>query len=288
MVFNEPGSFCPLGHLIGIHAPGLISRQKFLAAVHHVNLCQAAGARVLRDRVANVVVGTTHILTPVVANGSSARHGRAQRSLDALLNRVYIEPNLGLGYPIDDCTFLKPVERYLRPGDEAALRVDFDFLGAQYYTRVKALALPVAGTAALPWLGRDYRKYDINAMGQTMQPDGLHEVLMRLHAYGRFPSIVVTENGTAVPDWVEDGRVHDLRRIDYLRRHLKEVLRAKQDGAPVDGYFCWTLLDNFEWAEGTRARFGLVYTDFATQRRIVKDSGWWFRDLLAGERAPHR
>lgn len=280
MVFNEPGSFCPAGHLIGIHAPGLISRQKFLAAVHHVNLCQAVGARVLRDRVPGAVVGTTHILTPVLATGSSARHLRAQRSLDALLNRVYIEPNLGLGYPLADCAFLKPIERHMRPGDESAVHVDFDFMGAQYYTRAKALAVPIPGTGALPWLGRDYRNFDINAMGQTMQPDGLHESLVRLHSYGRFPSIVVTENGTAVPDVVEGDRVHDLRRIDYLRRHLKEVLRAKQDGVPVDGYFCWTLLDNFEWAEGTKARFGLVYTDFATQRRIVKDSGYWFRDLL--------
>lgn len=280
MIFNEPLSFCAGGYLVGAHAPGVISRQKFLATVHHVNLCQAVGARVLRDRVAGAIVGTTHVCMPIQTAGDKPRHQRAQRSLDALMNRVYVEPNLGLGYPVRDCAFLKPIERYVKADDDAAVQVDFDFMGAQYYTRAKALALPVPGTGALPWLGRDYRHYDINAMGQTMQPDGLYESLERLHAYGRFPSIVVTENGTAVPDVVEGGRVHDLRRIDYLRRHLQEVLRAKQDGVPVDGYFCWTLLDNFEWAEGTEMRFGLVYTDFATQERIVKDSGYWFRDLL--------
>lgn len=282
MVFNEPLSFCAGGHLIGVHAPGLVGRRRFLASVHHTNLCQAAGAAVLRQRVAGADVGTTHVCVPILATGTSARHLRAQRSLDALLNRVYVEPNLGLGYPVDDCAFLRPIERYLRPGDEQAVRVDFDFVGAQYYTRVWAPPLPLPWVGTLPWLRRDTRRHEVNAMGQTSQPDGLYESLQRLHAYRRFPRIVVTENGTAVPDVVEHGRVHDWRRIDYLRRHLQEVLRARRDGVPVDGYFCWSLLDNFEWAEGYAVRFGLVHVDFASQQRTLKDSGLWFRRLLTG------
>jgi beta-glucosidase len=280
MVFNEPLSFCAGGYLIGVHAPGLIGRQRFLASVHHVNLCQAAAARVLRDRVAGAVVGTTHVCVPVRATGSSSRQERARRSLDALLNRLYVEPNLGLGYPIADCAFLRPIERFVRDGDDEAIRVDFDFVGAQYYTRVLAQPLPVPLIGALPRVGRDYRRYDVNAMGQTSQPDGIHEALTTLHRYGRFPSIVVTENGTAVPDEVEGDRIHDLRRIDYCRRHLAQVLRAKRDGVPVGGYFYWSLLDNFEWAEGYVPRFGLIHVDFPTQRRLVKDSGFWFRALL--------
>jgi len=288
MVFNEPLSFCAGGYLIGIGAPGIVSRRRFLASVHHVNLCQAVGASVLRDRVAGAVVGTTHVTLPILATGTSPRHLRAQRTLDAALNRVYVEPNLGLGYPVADCSFLRPVERFFRAGDEAAVRVDFDFVGAQYYTRVWAPPLPVPWLGTLPYPGRNHRRYEINALGQTMQPDGLHESLVRLHAYGRFPSIVVTENGTAVPDTLEGERVYDLRRIGYFRRHLAEVLRARRDGVPVDGYFVWSLLDNFEWAEGYAARFGIVYTDYPTQRRIVKDSGLWFRGLLAdgAARAP--
>lgn len=280
MIFNEPLSFCAGGYLIGVHAPGIISRQRFLAAVHHVNLCQAAAARVLRDRVPNAVVGTTHVCVPVKAMGGSQRQERARRSLDALLNRLYVEPNLGLGYPTADCAFVRPIDRFLRPGDDEAIRVDFDFVGAQYYTRVLAQPLPLPVIDAVPRIGRDYRRYEVNAMGQTSQPDGIHESLMALHAYKRFPSIVVTENGTAVPDEVEGDRVHDLRRIDYYRRHLQQVLRAKRDGVPVDGYFAWSLLDNFEWAEGYVPRFGLVHVDFATQKRVVKDSGLWFRTLL--------
>lgn len=280
MVFNEPLSFCAGGYLIGVNAPGIISRRKFLASVHHVNLCQASAARVLRDRVEDAIVGTTHVTVPVRPTGQAPRHERARRSLDALLNRVYLEPNLGLGYPTADCAFLRPIERFMQPADDRAIRVDFDFIGAQYYTRVFAPPLPIPLLGTVPYLGRNYRRYEVNAMGQTSQPDGIHEALARLHAYGHFPSIVVTENGTAVPDDVEDGRVHDLRRIDYLRRHLAQVLRAKRDGIPVDGYFCWSLIDNFEWAEGFEPRFGLVHVDFATQRRLVKDSGLWFRGLL--------
>ena len=280
MVFNEPMSFCAGGYLIGVSAPGIIGRHKFLASVHHVNLCQAASARVLRDRVPGAIVGTTHVTLPIRATGTTERHERARRSLDALMNRVYVEPNLGLGYPVADCAFLRPIERYLQPGDDSAVRVDFDFVGAQYYTRVLAPPLPIPLVGALPYPRRDFRGYDVNVMGQTSQPDGIHESLARLNAYGRFPSIVVTENGTAVPDVLEGDRIPDWRRIDYYRRHLLEVLRAKREGMPIDGYFAWSLMDNFEWAEGYVPRFGLVHVDFATQQRRVKDSGIWFRELL--------
>lgn len=282
MIFNEPMSFVTLGYLVGIHAPGIRSRRQFCGSIHHVNLCQAVAARILRERVADSDVGTTHVTMPVRATGPKPGQQRAQRALDALLNRVWIEPNLGLGYPTRDCRLLEPVERFFRPGDEEAVRVDFDFVGAQYYTRVSAPRLPIPWLGTLPNPGISFRQYDVNAMGQTCQPDGLHEVLTRLHAYGRFPRIVVTENGTCVPDHVEGDAVHDLRRVDYYRRHLLEVLRAKRDGVPVAGYFAWSLLDNFEWAEGYDARFGLVHVDFATQRRTVKDSGRWFHGLLRG------
>ncbi len=281
MVFNEPLSFCAGGYLIGAMAPGIISRRKFVASVHHTNLCQAAAARILRERVKNAIVGTTHVTLPVKATGNSLRHLRAQRSLDALFNRVYVEPNLGLGYPVNDCHLLRPVEKFMRGGDEQAVKVDFDFIGAQYYTRVSAPPAPIPWLGTYPRRDQDYRRYDINVLGNTMQPEGIYESIARLHSYGRFPSIVVTENGTAIPDELEGDRIYDQRRIDYYRRHLAQVLRAQRDGMPVDGYFAWSLLDNFEWAEGYVPRFGLVYVDFATQQRVVKDSGKWFRQFLS-------
>lgn len=289
MVFNEPLSFVMLGQLLGVHAPGRRGLRSFQSSLHHVNLSQAAGARVLRDRVPGAVVGTSHYLTDVRPTGSSAVHHLAARSADAFLNRAFLEPNLGLGYPIADCRLLAGVERYQRDGDEVDVLVDWDFLGVQYYTRLAAPPLPVPGLWTVPMFGRDFRRFDLTATGWEVQPEGLHAVLMRAHAYGRFPRLVVTENGAAYPDELvgdpvdprAEPYVPDARRIHFYERHLEQVRRARRDGAPVDGYFAWSLMDNFEWAEGYGPRFGLVYVDYPTQRRIVKDSGRWFQRFLA-------
>jgi len=290
MVVNEPLSFVLVGNLLGEHAPGLHSRSKFLASMHHVNLAQAEGARVLRDRATEPVVGTSHYLADIAATGTSAAHRHATRAADAFINRAYIEPNLGLGYPLADCGFLKPIEKYQKDGDETSIQVDWDFLGVQYYTRLKALLAPIPGMWTLPMFGRDHTSYDITATGWEVNPTGLHDVIMSMHAYGRFPRFVVTENGAAYPDDLigdpgstDPGaslRVADQRRVHFYQRHLAEVLRAQRDGAPVDGYFAWSLMDNFEWADGYGPRFGLVYVDYPTQRRVVKDSGRWFQRLL--------
>jgi beta-glucosidase len=146
------------------------------------------------------------------------------------------------------------------------------------------LPLPFLWTA--PVFGHDWRRYDLTSFGWEIRPDGLYEVLARAHRYGRFPRLVITENGASFHDTVTTGPngdryVHDPRRIDFYERHLAAVLRARAEGIPVDGYFCWSLLDNFEWAEGYRTRFGLVYVDYATQERIVKASGRWFQQFLA-------
>ena len=288
MVFNEPLSFVMLGQLLGAHAPGARGLRSFHSSLHHVNLAQAAAARVLRDRSPGAAVGTTHYLTDIRPTGTTAAHHLAARSADALLNRSFIEPNLGLGYPVEDCRFLAGVEKHHRTGDDRALLVDWDFLGVQYYTRLKAPPLPVPGLWTIPMFGRDVRNYDVTATGWEVQPEGLHAVIMRMHSYGRFPRLVVTENGAAYPDRLlgdpadptSTPAVHDARRIHFYELHLAEVLRAQRDGAPVDGYFAWSLMDNFEWAEGYGPRFGLVYVDYPTQRRIVKDSGRWFQRLL--------
>ncbi|HYI61218.1 MAG TPA: GH1 family beta-glucosidase [Acidimicrobiales bacterium] len=286
MVFNEPSSFLLAGYLTGVHAPGVRSLNKFMAATHHVNLAQARGAQVLRDRVPGAEVGTTHIFTPPDVAGDSPRHRRAARAFEALVNRVHLEPSLGLGYPTDDAPLLKRIDRYRRDGDDQAVLVDWDFLGVQYYQRLAVHALPVPGLGFLPWPRRDHKRYDITAMGWEVNPRGLHEVLHQFHAYGKVPKLYVTENGAAYPDEVVDGRVHDPRRIAYYEAHLAQVLKAKQEGVPVHGYFCWSYCDNFEWAAGLRPRFGLVHVDYATQARLVKDSGHWFSALLGGELAP--
>jgi beta-glucosidase len=283
MVFNEPLSFTIVGHLLGAHAPGIRSRSKFLAAVHHTNLAQASGAAALRSTVPAAAVGTTQYFAPIVASGDTALHRKATVAADALINRLFLEPNLGLGYPTDECGFVRPIERYVRAGDDAAVQVEWDFLGAQYYTRFNAPLLPIPGLWTAPMFGRDVRHYEVTATGWEVQPDGLYDVLERLHGYGRFGSIVVTENGAAFPDRLEGDRVRDPRRVEFYRQHLVEVRRAVRAGVPVDGYFCWSLMDNFEWADGYEPRFGITYVDYPTQRRVVKDSGRWFQSFLAGD-----
>jgi beta-glucosidase len=120
----------------------------------------------------------------------------------------------------------------------------------------------------------------ITDMNWEVYPEGMYNVLKKFAAYPGVKKIIVTENGAAFTDTVVDGRVHDEKRTKFYQDYLAQVLRAKKDGVNVTGYYCWTLMDNFEWAEGTRPRFGLVYTDFTTQKRIIKDSGLWFKDFL--------
>jgi beta-glucosidase len=127
------------------------------------------------------------------------------------------------------------------------------------------------------------RKVPYTLMGWEVYPESIYRMLKQYAAYPQIKRILVTENGAAFEDTVRDGRVPDERRVAYLRDHVGQVLRAKREGVPVDGYFAWTFTDNFEWAEGYRPRFGLVHVDFQTQQRTVKDSGWWYQAFLAGQ-----
>ncbi|HEX7133527.1 MAG TPA: GH1 family beta-glucosidase [Iamia sp.] len=286
MVFNEPGTFLPFGYLVGGHAPNVRSLRRFQAAVHHVGLAQARGAAEIRAAVPGASVGTTHIFTPPEVAGDGWRHRRAARAFDAVMNRLYVEPNLGLGYPTDGSPLVKGVERFVQDGDMEALVVDWDFLGVQYYQRFAVAAVPVPGLRFVPLFRKDHKRFDITAMGWEVDATGLYDVLRTAHAYGKVPELFVTENGAAYPDHLVDGRVHDVRRTAYYRDHLAQVARARRDGVPVNGYFCWSYCDNFEWAAGLRPRFGLVHVDYETQRRTVKDSGFWFSRLLGGTAHP--
>jgi beta-glucosidase len=280
MVFNEPCSFVLGGYLSGLHAPGIRSLRQMLAATHHVNLCQAVGAETIRARCPEANVGTTHIITPMRTKADTPKHRKAAATLDAFANRIFLEPNFGLGYPTDASPLIKGIERYVLPGDDEAIEVSWDFIGVQYYTRLLAKPVPIPLLGAIPWMTKDHRNYEITAMGWEVQPDGLHEALHKVHAYDPSVPLVVTENGAAFPDHREGDRVHDPRRTDFYRAHLAQVLRAQADGLDIGGYFCWSLMDNFEWAEGYVPRFGLTYVDYETQERVVKDSGRWFRDFL--------
>ncbi len=285
MVLNEPTAFTAGGYFAGIHAPGEKGLKNFLKAAHHAALCQAEGGRIIRHNVPGALVGTTFSCADEQAYRPHKKSDRrTRRRFEAVFNRMFIEPALGMGYPVDALPVLKKIEKKIaRPGDMERLQFDFDFIGVQTYTRqvVKhSIWPPIIWGKEIKPAERGILPENITEMGWEAYPEGIYYLLKHFAAYKGVHRIIVTENGAAFPDRVENGAVNDTRRLQYYQEYLAQVLRAKNEGVPVDGYFCWTLMDNFEWAEGYKPRFGLVYVDFATQQRIVKKSGRWFQAFL--------
>ncbi len=280
MVLNEPLAFTSLGYLLGIHAPGMKGFKHFFSAVHHAALCQSLGGQILRNNVEDANVGTTFSCAPIYAYNENNKHNEAVKRYDAFVNRLFLEPSLGLGYPIHDLPVLKHLEKCYKSNDENKLAFDFDFIGIQNYTRYVVrdnIFIPYLHGLQVPpkKLGND-----TTDMKWEVYPDGLYKIVKQFSAYKGIKKIMITENGAAFHDGLDNGLIHDNQRVNYFKEYLAQVLKAKNEGINVDGYFVWSLLDNFEWAEGYRPRFGLVYVDFNTQQRILKDSALWFKDFL--------
>ncbi len=282
MVMNEPSVFSGAGYFFGIHAPGRTGLKNFLPAIHHIVLGLAAGAKKLRELLPGAEIGTTFSCSHIEPRSDSKRDIKAANVADALVNRLFIEPVLGLGYPMSEIPVLKGLEKYFQPGDEQNMSFDFDFIGLQNYTReVIKYSFFTPYIQASQVKAKD-RNVPITAMGWEVYPPAIYHVIKKFDAYPQIRKILITENGAAFPDQVIESEVDDPRRAEYLQTHLQQILKAKQEGCKVDGYFVWTLTDNFEWAEGYHPRFGLIYVDFDTQERIVKSSGKWYADFLKG------
>ncbi|SNS66340.1 beta-glucosidase [Actinomadura meyerae] len=293
---NEPWCSAFLGYASGVHAPGRTEPAAALAAAHHLNLAHGLAVRALRG------------VTPPSARHSvtlNLHHLRgdaeAVRQVDAVSNRVFLDPMLGRGYPADllDDTSSLTDWSFVRDGDEALIAAPLDVLGVNYYsptlvrvwdgTSPRAHADGHRQGAATPFVGCERVEFaeqpgPYTAMGWPIDASGMEELLLRLHREYPGTPLMVTENGAAFDDVVEDGRVRDERRIAYLRDHIAAVERACAAGADVRGYFAWSLLDNFEWAYGYSKRFGLVRVDYPTGRRTWKDSAHWYRDTIATHR----
>ena len=280
MVMNEPSVFTGAGYFLGIHAPGKTGLKSFLKAIHCVTLATAESARILRSHSPSANIGTTFSCSHIEPYRNTERDIAAAKRTDALLNRTFIEPILGLGYPIHDLPVLRKLEKYILPGDEKALAFDFDFIGLQNYTREI-----VTSSFFTPYLGAklvkaENRNVPITTMKWEVHPPAIYHIIKKFDAYKGIKKILITENGAAFPDHVTNDLVYDTARIQYLQDHISQVLKAKNEGCKVEGYFVWTLTDNFEWAEGYHPRFGLIHVDFETQKRTIKNSGYWFRDFL--------
>lgn len=294
---NEPWCSAFLGYATGVHAPGIRDSGQAFAALHHLLLAhgQAVSAlRALGDAADRVSV--TLNLAPVTAASASDADVDAARRADGLQNRLFLDAILRGSYPADvlDDTRALCDWSFVRQGDSKAIAAPLDHLGVNYYTsqRVRAAAGATAdsGHGAYPaavGVALEAPTGPTTAMGWGIDPRGLTQLLLRLRAeYPPIP-LLITENGAAFPDEVDaDGAVHDRDRIAFLDSHLRAAHRAIDSGVDLRGYFVWSLLDNFEWAEGYGKRFGIVYTDYPTQRRIPKDSARWYRAVIARNGIP--
>jgi beta-glucosidase len=287
---NEPWVSAWLGYGTGVHAPGRRDDVAALEATHHLLLGHGLAVQAIRSNVAGPAeVGIALNLHPARPASDRVEDVEAARRVDGHANRLYLDPLWGRGYPRD------VRERYahatdfgfVRGGDLDVVAAPLDFLGVNYYTphTVTGRRPDGPGGVALP---ESLDAWSVvpagvptTAMGWAIQPDGLTEVLMRLaREYGDVP-VFVTENGAAFDDEIApEGRVHDVERVRFLRDHLLAAGAALESGVPLAGYFVWSLLDNFEWAEGYSKRFGIVFVDYRTLDRIPKDSAFWYADVI--------
>jgi beta-glucosidase len=240
----------------------------------------------MRGQDAGSSLGITLNLHPVDPATSSAEDADAARRVDAVTNRVFLDPIFRAAYPDDLRADVAAVSDlgFVEDGDEQIIAAPIDLLGVNYYRRTLVSATPGPQPNAA-WVGSEQvgeaeQGLPATAMGWEIDPSGLYDVLRRITAdYGPVP-IYVTENGAAFADAPgADGGVADPRRVDFLDRHFRAARHAIDDGVDLRGYFVWSLLDNFEWAFGYSKRFGLVYVDYATQRRIPKSSAHWYASV---------
>ena len=280
---NEPWCTAIHGNLDGMHAPGNRDTKTALAVCHHVLLSHGLATPVIRANVPGARVGIALSLHPVQpATDSPADHLAAQRH-DLFRNRWFLDSLYGRGYPALPLQMLGADAPPLQAGDMDAIAVATDFIGVNYYFP-EVVKDDVDGgflrTRVVLPEGRERTDF-----GWEVAPEGLTGLLTRIAREYNPPVMYVTENGSCYDDVVEaDGSIRDTGRRDYLVRHLAAMKAAIDAGAPVKGYFAWSLLDNFEWSEGYLRRFGVTYVDFATQQRTLKLSGQWYRDFLRKDR----
>jgi beta-glucosidase len=274
--------FTGAGYFMGIHAPGKKGLSNFLAAAHYAVLCQAEGGRIAKSYNSDLKIGTTFSCSHIEAKTNSIKDQQAQVKIDALLNRMFLEPLLGLNYPVKDLKVLRRIEQFVKDGDEKKMGFNMDFIGVQNYTREIVSYDFFTPFVQAKIVKADKRNVHRTVMNWEVYPSSIYYILKEYAAYKDVPEIIVTESGAAFEDTLIDGNIHDEERKLFIQNHIAEILKAKQEGVKVNGYFVWSFTDNFEWAEGYKPRFGLVYIDFETQQRTIKTSGKWYSDFLSG------
>jgi beta-glucosidase len=289
---NEPWCAAFLGYASGVHAPGRTEPAAAIAAAHHLMLGHGLAAQALRAAGAGQV-GITLNLQAVTAASSSLPDLDAARRIDGLTNRLFLDPILLGRYPDDIIEDLREISAFehVRDGDLETIAQRLDLLGINYYSRhVVAAADPAAqpeaywrkmsnypGSENVRFLNRELPR---TAMDWEIDAPGLFETLVRVHREYPVLPLYVTENGAAFNDELTPSGVSDPDRVAYLDEHIRACHEAIHKGVPLRGYFVWSLLDNFEWSWGYSKRFGLIYVDYPTQRRIPKTSATWYSEVI--------
>lgn len=302
MTLNEPWCSAFLGYASGVHAPGRQDPAATLAAAHHLNLAHGLAVQALRevDPEANIGIALNlHVIHP--EDPADPQHLEAVARTTRVANHIFLGPMLEGTYPAELIAEMRQYTdwSFVQPGDLEIARQRIDYLAINYYNTSTVRpadpdvprADPSGGHGAgNPWVGCDDIEFlppegPVTAMGWGINPDGIYELLTALDLAHEGIPLMVAENGAAYDDVLVDGEVHDQARIDYISDHLDAVARAIEDGANVIGYTAWSLMDNFEWAEGYAKRFGLVYVDYPTGERTLKDSAKWYAAQIAAHKA---
>ncbi|WP_166351215.1 GH1 family beta-glucosidase [Phytoactinopolyspora limicola] len=292
---NEPWCSAFLGYGSGEHAPGRRDPIAAVRSAHHLMLAHGLACQAIREANPSAEVGTTVNLYAVSPATTSPADADAARRIDGLANRIFLDPLLRGRYPadvLDDISVATGLD-HIHPDDLVTIAAPLAHLGVNYYSRYVVARSHHDGPLPLShgaWPGADDIQFaephgPTTDMGWAIDPAGLTETLVRLHRDYPAVPLYVTENGAAFDDIVgPDGRVDDPQRARYIEQHLGACLDAISHGAPVRGYFVWSLLDNFEWAHGYSQRFGLVHVDYTTQRRTPKTSAHWYADVIRRHR----
>ncbi|MCX7796144.1 MAG: GH1 family beta-glucosidase [bacterium] len=279
ITLNEPAVFTYLGYGMGIHAPGKKDFSLAVKATYSALLAHGLTVEAYRDLGVRGQIGITLNLTPMHPASNREEDVLSARKMDLMWNRWFLDPVLKGSFPQEFVELLDknviPFE--VDPEHMKKISLKIDFLGVNYYTRNIITYDPNIPITNARGIEPTTNKTE---MGWEIYPEGLYELLASIKKdYGNIP-LYITENGAAFRDELINDRVDDPKREDYLRRHFYQAYNAIKDGVNLKGYFVWSLLDNFEWAYGYTKRFGIIYVDYPTQRRIIKRSGYYYRRVI--------
>jgi beta-glucosidase len=291
MTLNEPNAFCFSGYYTGRHAPGKKENtvKNALQVTHHALLAHGHSVDVLRSNLTDCHVGIALSLGQAYPVTNTEKDIKAAQLCDGYHNRWFADPIFGKGYPADMLEWYGDLAPEIRKGDMAKIAVPIDFLGINAYCPdyVRSDSESPFGFYALTGHKDELTKIGIpsNELGWPIAPESLEDLLVRVNREYNPKSIIIAENGNGSLDSVQEKDIDDRERTDYLKQHISAVLNSKNNGVPVDGYFVWSLMDNFEWALGYSMRFGIVYIDYLNNNiRIPKSSFYYYKDFIRSQK----